>query len=419
MFGYIGKGLAQGLVDTVPKEVERYRMGQHLENLGKQENLSPFQRYSGLLTTPGITPQGIQSGERLLSNEARANALNQQNAPKPSPSPFPQNQEARKTPASNIPSLTEEENFAKAQESYIPPTIEDRDAMAGDAYNQNPAFFNNDPQKAIEWADQKIAQEEKIATANQARHANLDAIQTKVVDRLGKQYERLGANVPSELYSKIEDEAIQATKPRAKGGKGMTEQQAMKEHGKKLDEASQAFDRMKTWGTWGITDKSANEVLRAMKSTQEEMEKLGATDLYAQQMQADNQTSPKFSYAIAQPVNKIPMLNNFIKGLPEIPTNEGIPGGKGIASQKRSIETTKEIAPILGEFLKRNENASPLAIGYEIEKKGYDLGTWLNWAAENESKLNLRAKQAAQLKIPQNQIGTMADYWLQSFSGIK
>lgn len=74
IFGRLGKGLAQGLSETVPKEVERYRLAEGLKAINEQKNFSPFERFSGLLTLPGMTPQGLQTAGELLRQEQRGNA---------------------------------------------------------------------------------------------------------------------------------------------------------------------------------------------------------------------------------------------------------------------------------------------------------------------------------------------------------
>lgn len=422
----LGTGLAKGLAEQVPKEIERNRLASGLKSLEEQKGLTPFQQFSRLAAIPGITPQMLQSGSELLRQQARGQALadfqNQQNAPKPSPFPF-NNKIASE---SKFPSITQEKPLEQIQEGYIPPTIEERDAIAGEAYNSNPAFFANDPQKAIQWADDKIAQEEKINAAYLRKHQNLNAIQDNVINRLKAQSDRLQTQVPAEVYSRIEDEAIQATKPKKEGGRGLTEQQAMKEYGEKLNDFSKDWSKIPTWGTWGLTQRSANETLRSMNTVQRKMEEAGATDLFAQQMQKDNQISPKLSFAIAQPVKNIPNLSSYMKSLKPVPgygkflsqsMGRGNPSG-GWSSGKSKQETLK-IAPELAKFVKENEKASPLAIGYELEKKGYDLRTWLDWLNDNADNLNLRQKQTEQLSIPQQEVVPMADWWLQSFSGVE
>jgi len=410
VFGRLGKGIARGLSETVPKEIERSRLAGGLKELGQQQGLNPFQQFAQLSSIPGVTPQMIQSGSELLRQQAQGQALAQQNSPKPSP--FPP-QQARGQSDSDIPSLTQADVLEKTQQGYIPPTIEDRDAFAGEAYNANPARFQNDPQQAIAWADQKIAQEEKIAQAYQAKHENLSKIQDNVVSRLKGQSDRLNTRVPAELYSTIEDEAIQATKPKKDGGGGLTEQQAMKLYGDKLNDASRDFAKIGEIGNWGITQRPASETLRSMKELQNKMEALDQTDNYAKQLISENKLSPKMAYAIAEPVSRVPSVNSFIKNLPEGNSESTI------AETVYDVPGTLRIAPQLAKFVKENEKASPMAIAHEIEKKGYDASTWLQYLADHSNELNMRQRQSEQATTPLNTIAPWNDWWLQSFSGIE
>ncbi len=75
IFGRIGAGLGQGLAETIPKEIERYRMAEGLKKLGQKQDLDPFQAYTELLSIPGITPQGIQTAGELLKMRRQQQAL--------------------------------------------------------------------------------------------------------------------------------------------------------------------------------------------------------------------------------------------------------------------------------------------------------------------------------------------------------
>jgi hypothetical protein len=81
-FNRVGRGFAQGLANSIPKEVERYRLSQGLEALSKDKNLTPFERLSKLSTLPGTTPQLIQSGAELLKQEGIRNAYKKGSEPK-------------------------------------------------------------------------------------------------------------------------------------------------------------------------------------------------------------------------------------------------------------------------------------------------------------------------------------------------
>ena len=194
---------------------------------------------------------------------------------------------------------------------------------------------------------------------------------------------QLGTNIPPDAYSLIEDKAIQATKPKNQGGKGLTEQQAMKEYGKELDEASRQYKDLDSIGNWGITGRSTSETLRNLTSLQDKFEKRGDTRNMALKLIADSKLSAPLAYALAEPVRKIPELNKAIKGLPELEKYEGIFESK--VPPQVAIPATLEVAEKLLPFV--DGQGSPLAIGYELEKKGYDMRTWLDYVNENKSKL--------------------------------
>jgi hypothetical protein len=410
IFGRVGSSIGQALAEQVPKEIERNRLSSGLENLNSQKNLSAQEYFTKALSVPGLIdrPQVIQSLENLSRQRARGEALAGQQQPKPSP--FPERSVSpQEATNSNVPSLTKEDIFKKTQEGYIPPTISDRDAIAGDAYNKNPAFFGNDPQKAIEWADQNIAQEEKIANAYATKHGNLSKIQDNVVTRLEDQAKRLNTQVPAELYSKIEDEAIQATKPKSEGGRGLTEQQAMKEYADRLNDASRDFAKIDEVGSWGISLRPAKDSLRSMKEIQNKMESLDQTDNYAKKLIASNQLSPKLAYAIAQPVSKVPGLNATLS---KLPNNE-------LKNYKNPKLETLKVSPELAKFVKDNEKASPLAIAHELDKKGWDGSAFLEYVTDHANELNLRQRQSEQTSTPINLVAPWNDWWLSSFTGIE
>jgi len=84
-----------------------------------------------------------------------------------------------------------------------------------------------------------------------------------------------------------------------------------------------------------------------------------------------------------------------------------------------SIPATLRAAPDLVKFLVDNEDASPLAIAYEIEKKGYDASTFLQYVTDNAKSLNLRPRQSDQASTPINTVTPWNDWWLSSFSGLQ
>lgn len=420
IFGRIGKGLAQGLSEQVPKEIERARLSSGLQQFEQESaNLSPIQQLARLSAIPGITPQMIQSFGELARQQARGNALGQQNQPKPFP--FPQNQSKNLAPGSNVPSITQQQPLEKFIEGYIPKSQDEIIADAGQRYNENPALYNNDPQKAIDAAISADLRNQEIANAYEKKHKNLTDIQDNVVKRLQDQSTRLNVKIPANVYSKIEDEAIRATKPKNQGGRGLTEQQAMKEYGEELDARSRDYQAIDSIGNWGIVAKPAKDTLTNIKALQAKFEKYNDTENFADSLIEKNKLSPKLAYSLAQPVSKFPSLNNELKKIPPLPRGK-ITGSQGmLVSQapkiqdirQKTLEVSQKLAPLLGE------KGSPLSVAYELEKKGYDPNIWINYLIDNRQDLDLKESQGRQLDKPNSLTGTLNDWWLSSWSGIE
>jgi len=414
IFGRIGTGIGKGLSEQLPKEVERGRLASGLEKLGNQKGLTPFQQFAGLASQPGITPQMIESGTNLLRQEARGRALSEgQGAPITKFPEQPRQNTGIANGGSNVPSITKGPLLEKIQEGYKPRSEDEKFNAAGQKFNANPAFYGNDPQKAIEYENQVDSTEEKRFLADETQYNRLSDIQKNVVNRLGDQSNRLNTKVPAELYSKIEDEAIRATKPRSEGGRGISEQQAMKEYGDKLNNASRQFEKINQLDSWGIALRPSSETLRSIRQLQDEMEKLGETDNAAQEFIKSGQVSPQLAYSVFEPVRRVPQMSNYIKKLPELQKISGV------VPPNISVRETMKVSPELAEFVKNNDKASPLAISYELQKKGYDPSLFLQYINDNARELNLRSRQSEQASTPLNTVPPWNDWWLSSFSGLE
>lgn len=80
IFGRIGTGVAQGLAETLPKEVERGRLSEGLGRFEQESaNLSPMQQVARLSAIPGITPQMIDTLGQLAKQQGLRNAYSNRN----------------------------------------------------------------------------------------------------------------------------------------------------------------------------------------------------------------------------------------------------------------------------------------------------------------------------------------------------
>lgn len=74
LLGSFAKGAGEYLAESVPKEIERRRLAEGLKNVSDQKGLSPFEQFTGIASTPGATPQIIESGSKLLRDQAKMDA---------------------------------------------------------------------------------------------------------------------------------------------------------------------------------------------------------------------------------------------------------------------------------------------------------------------------------------------------------
>ncbi len=98
LLGSFAKGAANSLAQNVPKEIERRRLAEGLKNVSDQKGLSPFEQFTGIASTPGATPQIIESGSKLLRDQAKMDAYSRRagksgDAPMPERSSFDQRME--------------------------------------------------------------------------------------------------------------------------------------------------------------------------------------------------------------------------------------------------------------------------------------------------------------------------------------
>lgn len=418
ILGRVGESLGRGLSEVIPKEAERYRLSQGLQNLGKQKNLSPFEQFAQLSSIPGITPQMIQSGSDLLRQQSIINSINQQRQQQ---QPTQQNPAFNNQPmragdisSENPASITTTQGQYSKQNPYIPPSGPDIEAIARQKMADEPLIYPN-----IESARQ-ATQNEISGNVNksnaQINAENLkEGIQTKAEDELTKNIQTLGANVPGNVIQKLQQKALQSVRSNE-----LTPEAAGVKYSKEAEDISQSFSDIKSWGGMGLILNKTNDLINSFENLQKKAKKGGYQKEAADSMIADNKVTPKFAYASMYPVKDKPELNKFIKNLPSN-SQQVAPGvviRNGKATSIDPYKETMDMAPKLVELM--GLDGSPLAIGYELDHKGYDSQAWKQYLTDHIDELNLSKDQEKELlKTEPGFYGGMNDWWFKSMSGVK
>lgn len=455
IFGRLGTALGKGLSETVPKEIEHYRLRSGLKNLADEAdngNLSPSQFLAKAAGTYGISPQMVQSFGQLSQQQARGQALiqSQQEQTKqqqqqalekfsnPNASPVPQKQ------SQEAPSVTKGRHLEEIQKGYIPPTLEERRQTAGDRYRQSPARYNNDPQMALDEVDKEVAINQERNAAHEQQHKRLTETQDNAVNRLkAHASEKLGLkNIPANVYSDIEDEFIEDIRPKSEGGRGLTEQEAIKKRGKELEDIDRDYVELASVGNWGVNSRKSSDTLFSLKAIQKKMAKRGDTENMADTLVTKNNLSPSKAYAVSQPIYDTPELNEIFKNLKPYKGDSNVEFEKG--KESFSLDRLNKIIENQLDFkmnasvpsLDASESAdvkdlklhkkllkslgkegSPLAVGYELKRLGYNPDSWMNFLLKNSDDLTV--KQMRQLEKSNSYFGTLNDMWLDAFTGVE
>ena len=432
IFGRIGTGFGKGLAEQVPKEIERSRLASGLESLAQDtSNLTPFQRFARLSAVPGITPQAIQTGGELLRQEGINQALQQRSGRK---NPFKNESEDpyavlqnRKASLSipekdSTPSVTTTGPVQATIKPFIPPTREQILDRAGQLAQQDPELYQGDPQKAIEGAVLEFQQEEKINQALQGQRKNQQDVQDRIERDLESRRGSANSLVPDNAYQPIRDKAIEDVV----SGK-LTEKQAADKYGKELVAISRDFSKVRGWGGIDLITNKPKDLFEAINSIRNKYPERQDRINFAEEMIGQNNISPQLAFSQMIPVNETEDLNNEIKSLPNIaPKLEkvlGVPGlgygrpsGTGIRGAEDAKKKTREIAPTL--LKKMGTTGSPLAVSYEIGRKGYDTDEWKSYLVDHIKELT--GQQADELGLTQKGFaGWLNDWWFKSFTGVK
>lgn len=438
IFGRLGTGVGQGLAEQLPKEIERGRLASGVQGL-LSENLTPAQFYARALSVPGLIdrPEVIQN----LQNFARQQSfINQaQGGQTQSPvgggvpeslgtpkvqakvgsqgggmgatahAPTQQAQQAGQAPIS----ITKPEGVQTALTPYVPPSYQEVDQRAKQKMASNPVEFPT-YEAAVNRVNQEIGAEKAQYDAKLEQRAREQEVQSRTQAELDSSINPYKGVLPDRMYRNLEQQAFRNVQ------EGMTEKQAAELARKKAEQLARDVSTIQSWGGSGLITNRSTDLFRAIENLQKKYPDFEDRRDLADLMVAENKISPMFAYSLMMPVKSNKELNSEIKNLPTfqagvVPTlaKKGEDRSKGVQD---ITEATLKIAPKI--FKAMGTQGSPLAVAYELKKKGYDPDIFLQYASDNSDYLT--GYQADQLsKTSPLFFGALNDLWFQKFTGVE
>lgn len=403
-FGSLGKGIGKGLANYVPKEVERQRLSKGLEQLGQQQGLTPFQQFSGLASTPGITPQMLQSGSDLLRQQAYLDSIKNQyqgqgNQQQGQRGYIPTQEEINQPLKGEVNTLANPEDTAESYKSFIPPPEQQERAEAFQNFNANPARYDYNFDKALDERKAITKRNQEIQQAHQNQEQTAVGKESTVKQALAKEMEKLKLNnIPPKAVQKFEEKILNAVLSKKEGGEGLVQEDAIKKYSKEMDQANRNYLDLGSLSTWSPIDFN-----RRTNALQKDFASRGEQQLMMDNLISDYGISPTYAAHKAYPLKKgeIPTLDKNAKKITG-----------GIASIENTIHTPlkdNDFKKMKEEMGKKN---SPLSIAYEMERRNQDPRPWLNYL--NNNRDNLEVWQSDQLTKNLNTVD-LKDMWLRAW----
>ncbi|MEN6512263.1 MAG: hypothetical protein ABFD00_10605 [Chloroherpetonaceae bacterium] len=407
IFGRLGTGIGQGITESAPKEIERGRLAQGLQQLSQQRGLTPFQQYAGLASLPGVTPQILQGGSELLRQQAYLNALrNQYAAQNPVENQnkeyFQNQQNLNEPPKGEIPTLGTPEATEQSYKNFIPPTEEQERANANENLQRNPYRYNHNFDKALEEQKAITARNKEIQQA----YRNQENIATEKEGKIKKAFDeealRLGINPRTEnanfnpkMYQKFENKLLNSILPKSKGGEGLTQEQAIKKYSDKLFDSFRNYQDLQSLSAWSPIDFNTR-----LNSIQKEFKKEGNQQILMDELVSKYKLPPMYAAHRAYPIKK----ENF-------PTLEKVKLKSGSGRFGVSLPPMNDAiySQLKKEMGKTN---SPLSIAWELHQRKQNPRGWINYLINNKD--NLEDWQKGELSKPINLID-LKELWLNAW----
>lgn len=451
VFGRLGQGISKGLSDTIPKELDRYRLASGLERFSKESgNMTPMQQLANLSAIPGITPQMIQSFSELAKNQKLRQVYGQEGEAEKSQNPrrrgipaspqpggreqlqginflnLPQkgaqikeppppiSKEARGEPEPNLPSnYPSAEREAKSHPSNIinplsqslqpiPPwTTEEKEEYKGFLLNRNPNMTEAEAdQQAADAEARERAQpeaEQEIENKKKSVRKELDSEFTtqleKVLQKQGNEvFKDLSGNTLLNLQNRAYDDLSTDPKLNAKSAaeKWVKKGQQLVETKSQLNGLAHRDMADKNWPS------KKEETLKKLISGQKIYAETGNKNEFYDMLRTKNgerqfgfDLSPGGAALIAY--DRSEPVKNMIK------SNENWHKYSGGVHEQKLPEQSRKFAKDV--WNKMNDEDSILAVAREMKQKNhfFDEASFFDYFRENQDKLGLTPHQKQEL----------------------
>lgn len=328
--GRLGKGIGKGLADTIPKEIDRYRLASGLEKFEKEsKGKSPFQQAVDFYKIPGATAEMGYTLFPLLQNEQRNAAAGKFGEGKEGQQKRPGATNVQVTAMGDegnlkpyrkgqMPSKQAEMGSLKPRSSteaqttpYVKPSADQMYQEAVRRHQENPGLYKT-PEEALPLVQANAQAEEANYREQQSAGLAQDAVKAKVLGSIEQAWakEKTLAGIPGTMQSKIFEKAENELANGTKSEKEIISE--ARDAGKEIAQAHTNLTAAKP--SWFESPKNIRTALPNIRKT---FEKYDGLEEFQDLLSGELGFSPQIAARRAYPLNK--QEKTFIKDFFDVP----------------------------------------------------------------------------------------------------
>lgn len=415
--GRVGAGLGKGLAESIPKEVDQYRLSQGLKNFAKNaNNLNPLEALAEAGSIKGIQPQLLQALPEVLKQQQLRQAYqNRGQQGNESPQEQPEFRQGGLSSQGNEPrNMQSQSQMVKSDEFGQPQIVQENplreSAVPRESYS--PERFDQEVSDMLDSGKaQTVNEARELVREKEARYIGQPLSVQKMDDYFREQENLLKSNLENKLKTLLE------VGPKEQGFKNLsgeefnnlqrsankelrTNPRATQEDiankyaniGLELDKTK---GRLKKLAGEGFIDKltSRDNTLDKLKSYQKIFSESNSQENYFNNLKSDFGLSPLSAASIAFPLSK--SVDSQIKDWKpskNLTLENAAKSSRQLATQiEKSLGDNDSILSIANEIMKKSHNT------LQPGTPAFDIHEFYSQLREDQEELGLNSRQKREI----------------------
>ena len=423
--GRIGKGFAEGLTEQIPKQIERNRLTQGLQEMKKNPSVDPLDQLTQLYQS-GATPEQISQIQPLLER-ANANREAQREANNISQNKTPVKNTAqkgnenvvgenttlgnknKKTPKK--PSLITKGPQQASLNPILPLTTEEIKTQGAENRKNFPNKYKTQAEgeaEAIAQRNREIASQQAEINLGVTQKGLRNELENELAKRLGFDLQKGGfeqfTDVPGNYIKKVLDEEDTEI---ASGNKST--QEAAEDASKNIKDYASLRLANSTEGKKWMVSKDPKAVRSMVNNQKEGYKERGELKTFVNDLITNhNVTRPRAEY-IAHPIKDNKELNNWLS---KVKPESFFDKLGNMFTDTRNEDQARKIGRELPKYIGDNDSLGAIAV--ELDGKGLDGTAFIDEVRDlyKNNKIRLSPDQADELNTTGSLQPSIGDWFL-------